>query len=317
MLFTAVVCSVNRPGELRRSLQALNEQERVPDAIVVVAQSSDAETIRVARECGALVTEVSAPGLALAVESAISSVDSGIVAFVDDDARAHPDWSRRIEEAFMADESLGALGGRDNVDGDDRSGSKNLQVGIITSSGRIIGNHHLGKGSIRPAATLKGANMAVRVEAAHASGLSRLVQGSGAQYRNELILTALVRRRGYGVAYDPRIQVDHFPAKRLAGDDRKLFSPDRIRLNVTNELIGLAVAEPARIQVAYAVRMVIVGTRLHPGLAHLILGTTRRSRGIWGRTRATWATVGKAPSIARSARSLDRSTYPPKQFPTE
>lgn len=304
MLFTAVVCSVSRPGELRRSLQALNEQERVPDDIVVVAQSWDAETITVARDCGARVTEVGAPGLALAVESAILSVESGIVAFVDDDARAHPDWSRRIEAAFLADPNLGAVGGRDNVDGDDRSGTSSLRVGLITSTGRIIGNHHLGKGTIRPAATVKGANMAVLAEAASESGLSRLVHGSGAQYRNEFILTAIVRRRGYGVAYDPRIQVDHYPARRLSGDDRQLFSPDRIRLNVTNELIGLAIAEPATVRVAYVLRMATIGTRLHPGLAHLIVGTARGSGGIWNRTRATWATLRRAPSLTRNARRL-------------
>ena len=229
---------------------------------------------------------VEKPGLALAVQTGLDNAEPGVVGFLDDDAVADPHWAERIEQAFAASPRLGALGGRDNVDGDRDSGSESLPVGLVRRSGRIVGNHHLGHGKIREAWTVKGANMAFRTEAASGMPLARLVHGEGAQYRNELILTALVRRRGWDVAYDPRVQVDHFPARRAEGDGRQQFTPERIRLNVMNELVAFTILFPRSVAI-YVVRAALVGTRLHPGLVHMVLGVARGDRAVMARTAGT------------------------------
>ncbi|MCD4526943.1 glycosyltransferase family 2 protein [Nocardioides sp. cx-173] len=277
MSVTAVICSLNRPMELTSSLTALAEQTRLPDRVVVVAQAHDGDTAAVAREAGAEVCITPGPGLALAIESAIMWAGSGVCAFVDDDARAHPDWIQRMEDAF-ADPTVGAVGGRDNVAGDGWTGRPDLPVGIITPTGRIIGNHHHGTGAVRQAQTVKGANMGIRVAAAIGFPLSQFVRGTGAQYRNELILTAEIRRRGYRVLYDPAIRVDHFPSQRALGDDRHLFSRERVALNVANEVSALRISEPLRVRIAYQLRAVAVGTRLHPGIVHTLRGAILEHR---------------------------------------
>jgi glycosyltransferase involved in cell wall biosynthesis len=277
MSVTAVICSLNRPAELKSSLTALARQTRLPDRVVVVAQHQDEATASVAREMGAELCITPGPGLALAIESAIAWAGSGVCAFVDDDARAHEDWIQRMEQAF-ADPAVGAVGGRDNVEGDRSTGPDSLTVGVITPTGRIIGNHHYGTGTAREAQTVKGANMGIRVEAAIGFPLSQFVRGSGAQYRNELMLTAEIRRRGYRVLYDPTIQVDHYPAQRAGGDDRELFTRERIGHNVANEVSALRISEPFGVRVAYHIRAVVIGTRLHPGVVHTLRGAVREHR---------------------------------------
>ncbi len=244
-------------------------------------------TREAADRAGVRVVLVEHPGLALAVQTGLDNARPGLVAFLDDDAVADPTWADRIEQAFAAAPRLGALGGRDNVDGDRDAGDESLEVGLVRRSGRVVGNHHLGHGQIREAWTVKGANMAFRTEAASGLPLARLVHGQGAQYRNELILTALVRRRGWDVAYDPRVQVDHFPARRAEGDGRQQFTPERIRLNVMNELVAFNILFPRSVGV-YVLRTAVVGTRLHPGLVHMALGVARGDRAVVGRTAGTF-----------------------------
>lgn len=269
-----MVCSVGRPDELGGCLRGLRLQTVRPRAILVVAQRLDVATQRTAQVSGAELCIVEHPGLAFAIESALGTAHTEICAFIDDDARAHPDWIARIADAFR-DPALGAIGGRDNVNGDADAGSPSLVVGRITRTGKIYGNHHLGHGPARGVDTFKGANMAVRVAATRDFPLSRLVQGEGAQYRNELILAAEIRRRGYQVVYDPAIQVDHFPAARGVGDDRKFLSPERISFNIANELTALRISEDRMTRMAYIIRQLALGNKLHPGLARVVAGLVR------------------------------------------
>ncbi len=226
---TVAVCSVGRPRELQNSLAAIDRQTRRPDSTLVVARHDDDATIMAARQAGVQVTVVQSEGLALAVQTAICAAAPGVIAFVDDDAVATDDWLQRLISHFD-DPAVGAVGGRGNVDGDSQAGGEALAVGLMTRTGRVTGNHHLGHGPPRPSDTVKGANMAVRRDVALRIPLALLVRGTGAQYRNELVLTSAIRRQGLRVVYDPAAQVDHFPAARSDGDGRQLHAgPDRTK----------------------------------------------------------------------------------------
>jgi glycosyltransferase involved in cell wall biosynthesis len=270
---TVVIASVGRPDDLRGALSV------VPDEIVVVAQHCDNVTQQVARDSGARVVVVEKPGLALAIETGISHAKSDVVAFLDDDARARSDWLEQISFAFGADSSLGLLGGRDNVDGDDVSVQVREPVGALVR-GKLLGNHHLGYGLRRTVLHVKGANMSVRRAAGLQVPLAALVVGSGAQVRNELILSLAIRRLGYTVAYDPRIQVDHFPAKRLDGDERMRLDPSKVFVRRSNEAAAVMYSGDRLLAWPFFMRAIFIGERTAPGLVILSLGLKQRRRAL-------------------------------------
>lgn len=278
-----VIASVGRPQDLNECLRSVKCQQPAAEEIVVVAQTADRETIEVATERGARVVLVEKPGLALAIETGIRGSTADVLAFIDDDARALPGWLRRISDTFAADPSLGLLGGRDNVDGDRSSGDVGLPVGRIRR-GKIIGNHHRGLGEFRYVQHVKGANMSMRRAQAQAVPLSFLVSGGGAQVRNEFVLSLAISAQGYRVAYDPRVQVDHFPARRAEGDLRVTIDPQRTFVRRANEGVAFIYAGRMTGWAAFALRAVLIGDRAAPGIL-LCLQASRGFSQLWYNVR--------------------------------
>ena len=106
MSLSVVVCTHDRPADLRRCLAALAALEDAVEVIVVdsasrepVAPVEDVRTIR-----------LDEPGLSRARNAGVAAATGDLVAFVADDAAVAPDWARRIAQAF-ADEAVGCVGG--------------------------------------------------------------------------------------------------------------------------------------------------------------------------------------------------------------
>lgn len=277
MSATVVVTTLYRHDDLEGCLGAIALMSVKPERVLVVAREEDTESHSVARRLGADLATVHVPGLAAAIDVALQNVDTEIVAFVDDDARPHSDWLRRIVETFDGEPSAGFLGGRDNVGGDHRSGSVSLKVGQL-ELGKLYGNHHLGKGPARSTLHVKGANMAYRTQAVKGLPLARLVSGSGAQHGNELFLCFSAIRRGYSGIYDPAVQVDHYPAARQMSDDRLDFNPARITHDVENSAASIYLFVGPRQGIQYLSRAVLVGDRYRPGLAWALIHALRRQK---------------------------------------
>lgn len=299
---TVAIASVGRPDDLKQCIAALRLQTDTPDAIVVVAQSSDTATQAVAAEAALRTIIVTEPGLALALETAIRSTATDVIAFVDDDARALPDWVGRIRQAYVSDPNLGLFGGRDNVDGDRSSGGADLAVGRLTR-GKIAGNHHLGKGVFRVAEHVKGANMSMRVAPARRVPLGRLVAGTGAQSRNEFVLSLGITSQGYGAAYDPRLQVDHFPAKRATGDERTSYTRERILVQRHNEALALSLYSSRSQTVAFVLRALLVGDQKCCGLTVAIIKIVRGEKSVLSKLGGTWRGVFSGLRAASRNRS--------------
>lgn len=262
-----LVPSVGRPEDLERCLRGLQQQTGAQAFdTAVIARRSDLETRAVCERDRVRVILVEGRGVAEAIQAGLAaSAGASFASFIDDDAIPLSDWASRIQTA-MADPSIGALGGRDNVDGDRSSGDPNTSVGLIGRTGTVRGNHHLGQGSARDVDQLKGANMTFRVEAVQNVPLTHLIKGSGAQYRFELTLCLAVSRGGRRVVYDPRIQVDHFPARRAPGDERSVFGPGRVWIDQHNLMVAVAgYGRPSQL-VAVFINQVLRGNRGHPGL---------------------------------------------------
>lgn len=280
---TVVVPSFGRPETLSSCLRGVAAQGLRPDEVLVVARSEDQATQDVARRHEASLVLVDAPGAVAAVDRGIRRAASEIVAILDDDAIPATDWISRIVASYEARPQLGALGGRDNIHGDQASGSIDLPVGRI-ARGRIVGNHHLGMGIDRRAHHLKGANMAVARTAATALDWATLVEGSGAQIRWEFVLSLAIESQGLEVRYDPRIQVDHYPAARPEADGREEWTPVKSRVLRHNEAVAISRFGTPMTVAAYVARSFLIGDSRAPGtLAVVPLMLAHRDPSTWNR----------------------------------
>lgn len=271
---TVVVTTLRRHRDLTECLQALQDLDDRPEDVLVVARNDDEQSRTIAQSFGARTAVVTQPGLAAAIETGLRHVETEIVAFVDDDARPHRDWLGRIRAHFEGNPDLGFLGGRDDVDGDSTSGDPKLIVGVLRR-GKLIGNHHLGKGPARPAMHAKGANMAYRLRAVRGLPLGQLVRGGGAQHGNELFLCFAARRRGFEGLYDPAVRVDHYPAPRQLRDGRLEFSADRLDADIRNSAAAIGLFLGLRSWLLFLGRAVLLGDRRRPGLAWALASLPR------------------------------------------
>jgi GT2 family glycosyltransferase len=115
LALSATICTRNRPALLRRALQSLLAQATPPGEILVVDNApSDTATRDLVRAEFPTVryVEEPAPGLDFARNRALKEAAHEIVAFVDDDAVADPDWARTVAAVFTDRPHAGACFGR-------------------------------------------------------------------------------------------------------------------------------------------------------------------------------------------------------------
>jgi glycosyltransferase involved in cell wall biosynthesis len=265
------------------------------DEIIVVAREDDSNTIQVADSAGARVVTIDRPGLAAAMFQGARAATTELVAFTDDDAVITPDWAQRAVRAFENDSRLGALGGADRIHGDigDRSAFASSRVGTVSRSGRVLGGHHTASGSVRDVDHVKGVNCVFRrlplIELVHEDA----VVGSGAQSRNEFLLSLGVQHAGFKVRYDPELTVDHFPAPRATGDERGV-SASKAYEAAHNEHLAFRLYRPALAN-RNAAWLRAVGYAHAPGLLRVLLGRADKAS-----VRAVWSAVRNASLSGKS-----------------
>jgi O-antigen biosynthesis protein len=112
---SVAICTRHRTDQLRRALASMARQSIAPLEVLVVDNAPDGEDTRqlVAREFPATryVCE-RRQGLDFARNRALAEARGGIVAFLDDDAVAHPDWMKVMGQAFADHPALGLCTGR-------------------------------------------------------------------------------------------------------------------------------------------------------------------------------------------------------------
>ena len=115
-----VIPTHNRAASLRRTLSSVTRQQYAgssPEIIVVNNNSSD-ETPQVCAEFAPAVRMVNEPrqGLSYARNTGIASLQhfdaDDVIAFIDDDIEAGPDWGAQLAAAFDSDPSVDCAGGR-------------------------------------------------------------------------------------------------------------------------------------------------------------------------------------------------------------
>ena len=98
---SVLICTRDRPDELRRCLASLPQQTLRPREVIVIDNASrDGRTREVALAAGAIYLREERPGLDIARNAGARRATSSIVAYTDDDVLLHPTWLERLVAAF-------------------------------------------------------------------------------------------------------------------------------------------------------------------------------------------------------------------------
>jgi len=291
-----LICSYRRPAELLRCLAALERQDRAPDVILVVARKSDGPTVEAVRNRPGdwpvlrLLT-VGEPGKIYALNRGLAAIETDVVAICDDDTIAHPHWLRSMMQHFIADQSVGGVGGRDWWDeGHGFDARQRHDVGRMQWFGRLIGNHHLGAGPAREVDFLKGANMGFRRQAITNLRFDERLRGDGAQPAEDIAFSCAVKHSGWKLIYDPVVSLDHLAGPRdeprhyvgvAAREDRR-----GLEELAFNEILAIWDVLPWPRRIILMIWSLLVGTGMSPGLVQAIRYTPRLGRGSWMRFAA-------------------------------
>jgi GT2 family glycosyltransferase len=98
-----VICTRDRPEQLLKCLNSLNNLSKQPQEIIVVDNAPDTDATRrlLSRMSGVLHIREPRPGLSAARNTGIRKSNSDIIAFTDDDVMVHPDWIIRLTQSFQ------------------------------------------------------------------------------------------------------------------------------------------------------------------------------------------------------------------------
>ncbi len=291
---SVVIPTYRRTAELLRCLRGLEQQGVRPDEVVIGVRDDD-DVTRVLLATPALTdlvmiaVDVGRSNASAARNRCLERATGVIIAMIDDDTVPRPGWLMAIRDRFVADASLGGIGGPDWPHGKDLPPDQRPDTtGRVQWWGRRVGNHHLGATAPVDVEWLKGANMSFRRDALRDGVFRDDLRGDGAQFAEDVALSLRVRRSGWRLVYDPAVAVDHYPGELMAGADHRGLA-DRASLAdaAHNETIAMLDYLPPLRRTVFLVWAALVGTRLLPGAVVAALLALRGPRSALDR----WLTV--------------------------
>lgn len=210
--FGAVVCAytMERIDDLVEAIESLRAQQRPLDAIAVVIDHNPELFDEVRDRYGDLTVVANAHqrGLSGARNTGIEVLTTDVVAFLDDDAVAAPDWARRLAAHFEDADVIG-VGGL--IRADWRSGRP---AWFPEEFGWVVGCSYLGMPTaVAEVRNMIGANMSLRREVFERAGVFSTEVGRVGKKpvgceETELCIRAL-NALGGRILYDPEAAVDH------------------------------------------------------------------------------------------------------------
>lgn len=216
--FGAVICAytLDRLDDLVEAIESLRAQRHPLDAIAIVIDHNDQLFAAIGGLYpGLTVTpNVHKRGLSGARNSGIEALDTEVIAFLDDDAAAAPDWSERIV-AHYADPAVIGAGGLIRADW-----LTGRPAWFPEEFGWVVGCSYRGMPTqVADVRNMIGANMSLRRSAFERAGVFSTEVGRVGKKpvgceETELCIRAIAATGGR-IVYDPRAAVDHkVPAER-------------------------------------------------------------------------------------------------------
>jgi GT2 family glycosyltransferase len=226
---TVVICTRDRPEELRRCLGSLPHQSLAPAEIVVVDNASVGDATRqVANDAGVTYVREDRPGLDYARNTGAARAVGEIVAYTDDDVRLHPRWLEQLVAAFDAPQ-IGAVTGL--VLPAELATEAQLHFETFWSFGRGYSRRDYTSEAFHAASEVfpaweigAGASMAFRREVFERAGAfdERLDVGrAGCSGDSEFWYRLL--SLGYTCRYEPTSVAFHYHRRTMAGLASQLF----------------------------------------------------------------------------------------------
>lgn len=216
---SVAVVTYERPTFVARCLDHLLAQTAPPSEIIVVDSSPGDETRRLVGERFPTVRyEVCPAGrgaTATARNIGYTLTTGEVLAFIDDDAYAEPDWLERLLP-FFEDPAVGGVGGRQirHQPGELEEGID--AIGLLRADGTLTGHFAADPGRPLRVDHLLGANMSFRRAALERIGGIR--DGyRGTCIREETDLCLQVTAAGYRLVYAPDAVVEHVAAPYAKG----------------------------------------------------------------------------------------------------
>jgi GT2 family glycosyltransferase len=208
---SVAVVTYERPTYVERCLRQLLAQTCPPEEIIVVDSSTGRDTERLVREEFPSVSYAICPagrgatGTARNISYRLATGE--VLAFVDDDAFAEPDWLATLLPLFD-DPSVGAVGGRQIRQQPGELAQGVDAIGQLRPDGTLTGHFAADPGRVVEVDHLLGANMAFRHSVL--DQLGGIHDGyAGTCIREETDLCLRVRSAGYRLLYAPDAVVEH------------------------------------------------------------------------------------------------------------
>lgn len=212
LMLSVIVCTYNRPFWLRNCLEALVSQcadASVVEVLIVDNNSTDA-TSSIAHEFTERLPNFKyifeeRQGLSWARNRGIWEARGKIVAYIDDDAKAHPDWVNAIIHFFEAWPDASGVGGQHNA-----FSLTPIPLWFPKEYGcRSLGNETR---QLKQDEWISGTNMAFKKGALTEIGgfdTSIGMSGDKVSYGEETQLTQRMLARGMQIFYCAEMYVDH------------------------------------------------------------------------------------------------------------
>ncbi|MBE9223967.1 glycosyltransferase family 2 protein [Phormidium sp. LEGE 05292] len=210
---SAIICTHNREKYLGAAIDSLLAQD-FPDYEIIVVDNASSDRTREIVQARPSVKYVyeQITGLSVARNTGAKSATSQILAYLDDDAVANPNWLSVLYAAYQSNEKLAIAGGK---------------VTLIWPEGILpptwlsddlagnLGAYNLGDKIVyidRPGLTPRGLNYSIRRKFLEEIGgfdvnLGRV--GKKLLSNEELLMTEQALNRGWQVAYIPEALVQH------------------------------------------------------------------------------------------------------------
>lgn len=214
MTYSVVICaySLDRWPDLAEAIASVQRQTHGEPQIIVVADHNAELRERVQRQFPdiTVVANSHRRGLSGARNSGVAEASGDVIAFLDDDAVAAPDWLARILASY-ADSQVIGVGGRVLPRWDGGRKPRWFPAQFLW----VVGCSYLGQPtSITPVRNLIGANMSYRREVFSAVGgfreeIGRIGRKPLGCEETELSIRALQHFPAARVLYDPGATVEH------------------------------------------------------------------------------------------------------------
>lgn len=219
LTLSVIVCAytMDRWTDLKQAVDSLNRQSRRPDEVILVIDHCPRLAVRAQRELTAVrvIENAERRGLSGARNTGVRAAEGDVVAFLDDDAAAAPDWAERLMAPYADAETLG-VGGRVEP-----AWERSRPSWFPREFDWVVGCSHTGMPDhARPVRNFIGANMSFRRSVLNQVGgfrhdLGRVGTRPLGGEETELCIRAARHHRGGRMMYAPAAVVrHHVPAQR-------------------------------------------------------------------------------------------------------